>query len=142
MPVAAAHLTRDAFGEVEFSQLTPLKGLIKQFFSDRPWTTDDDRTLADVMGPGEGWWSHVLGGDFELEFGWRAGDFHIGLSPVAPGAEPAVPDTDEREGPIEHHDRAELLGETFGTPVIPEATPNPRTIRFVTGPIHTGPSRW
>ena len=32
--------------------------------------------------------------------------------------------------------------ETFGSPVVPEATPNPRTIRFVTGPIHTGPSRW
>ena len=142
VPAAAAHLTRDAFGEVAFSQLTSLKGLIKQFFSDRPWTTDDDRTLADVMGQGDGWWSHVLGGDFELEFGWRAGDFHIGLSPVAPGAEPAVPDTDEWEGPIELHDRAELLAETFGAAVIPEATPNPRTIRFVTGPIHTGPSRW
>ena len=24
----------------------------------------------------------------------------------------------------------------------PEATPNPRSIRFVTGPIHDGPSRW
>ena len=142
VPAAAAHLTRDAFGEIEFSQLTPLKGLIKQFFSDRPWTTDDDRALADVMGPGEGRWSHVLGGDFELEFGWRAGDFHIGLSPVAPGAKPATPDTDEREGPIEHQDRTELLDETFGSPVVPEATPNPRTIRFVTGPIHTGPSRW
>jgi HEAT repeat protein len=26
--------------------------------------------------------------------------------------------------------------------VVPEATPNPRTIRFVTPPIHDGPSRW
>ncbi len=26
--------------------------------------------------------------------------------------------------------------------MIPEATPNPRTIRFGTGPIQTGPSRW
>ena len=31
---------------------------------------------------------------------------------------------------------------TFDGAVTPEATPNPRTIRFVTGPIHDGPSRW
>ena len=31
---------------------------------------------------------------------------------------------------------------TFDGAVVPEATPNPRTIRFVTGPIHDGPSRW
>jgi hypothetical protein len=34
------------------------------------------------------------------------------------------------------------LDATFDGAVIPEATPNPRTIRFVTGPIHDGPSRW
>ena len=27
-------------------------------------------------------------------------------------------------------------------PVVPEATPNPRTIRFVTPTVHEGPSRW
>ncbi len=147
VPDAAAHLTRDALGQVEFSQLALLKGLIKQFFSDRPWTTDDAQALADLVGPGEGWWSHVLGGDFELEFGWRDGDFRLELSPAAHGAEPAEPDdsepdADEREDSIEHVDRVELMADTFATSVVPEATPNPRTIRFVTGPIHTGPSRW
>lgn len=147
VPDAAAHLTRDALGHVEFSQLAPLKGMIKQFFSDRPWTTDDDRTLADLMGPGAGWWSHVLGGDFEFEFGWRDGDFRIDLSPAARGAEPVAPaasepDAGEREDSIEHVGRAVLMADTFATSVVPEATPNPRTIRFVTGPIHTGPSRW
>ncbi|HEY5012435.1 MAG TPA: HEAT repeat domain-containing protein [Acidimicrobiia bacterium] len=33
-------------------------------------------------------------------------------------------------------------GETFAGPVVPEATPNPRTIRFVTPKVHEGPSRW
>ena len=143
VPDAAAHLTRDALGQVEFSQLAPLKGLIKQFFSDRPWTTDDDQALADLMGTGEGWWSHVLGADFELEFGWRDGRFRIELSPAASGAEPAAsePDAGERKDSIEHVGRLELA-DTFATSVVPEATPNPRTIRFVTGPIHTGPSRW
>ncbi len=31
---------------------------------------------------------------------------------------------------------------TFDGPVVPEATPNPRSIRFQVGPIHRGPSRW
>jgi hypothetical protein len=35
-----------------------------------------------------------------------------------------------------------MLGETFAEPVVPEATPNPRTIRFVMPPIHQGPSQW
>ena len=147
VPDAAAHLTRDALGHVEFSQLAPLKGLIKQFFSDRPWTTDDDQALADLMGTGEGWWSHVLGSDFELEFGWRDGHFRIELSAAPLGAELASPaasgtDVGERENSIEHVGRVELMADTFATAVVPEATPNPRTIRFVTGPIHTGPSRW
>ena len=35
-----------------------------------------------------------------------------------------------------------MAGESFDGPVVPEATPNPRTIRFITPPIHDGPSRW
>src|SRR5205807_3844759 len=35
-----------------------------------------------------------------------------------------------------------VRGETFAGPVVPEATPNPHTIRFITPPIHEGPSRW
>jgi hypothetical protein len=37
----------------------------------------------------------------------------------------------------ENHD----LAETFDGAVVPEATPSPRTIRFTTPPLHTGPSR-
>jgi hypothetical protein len=33
------------------------------------------------------------------------------------------------------------LAETFDGVVVPEATPSPRTIRFATPPLHTGPSR-
>ena len=38
--------------------------------------------------------------------------------------------------------RASMLEETFEGAVVPEATPNPRTIRFITGELHRGPSRW
>jgi hypothetical protein len=66
-----------------------------------------------VVGPGDGWWRHELDDDFGLEFGWREGVFRIELpSPERPGR------------------------------VVAEPTPNPRTMRFATGTIHDGPSRW
>lgn len=117
-PIAVSHLTRDALGTIDLSALAPVKGLLKRFFSDAPWRRPDDDGLASLVGPGKGWWRHDLDDDFVLEFGWRDGAFRI---------EPA---------------RRHELGETFGGPVVPEATPNPRTIRFVTPPIHEGPSRW
>ena len=64
----------------------------------------------------------TLDADTRFEFGWRDGAFRLDLGPErAPG---------------------DSLADTFAGEVIPEATPNPRTIRFVTGPIHEGPSRW
>ncbi|MCU1429017.1 MAG: hypothetical protein JWL83_3017 [Actinomycetia bacterium] len=116
-PAAVAHLTRDALGRIDFERLAPLKRLLKRFFSPEPWTAAEDGALADLVGPGDGWWQHDLDDGSRLEFGWRGGAFRIDLS-------------------------APSLDETFGGPVTPEATPNPRTIRFVTGPIHEGPSRW
>jgi hypothetical protein len=71
-----------------------------------------------LVGPGEGWWQHELDGGFDLAFGWRDGAFRIDVA------------------------RPSALDATFDGAVVPEATPNPRTIRFVTGPIHDGPSRW
>ncbi|MDQ1521471.1 MAG: Scaffold protein Nfu/NifU terminal [Actinomycetota bacterium] len=115
-PAAVVHLTRDALGRIDLEHLAPVKGLLKRFFSDASWSADDDRALADLVGPGSGWWHHDLDGGIRLEFGWQDGAFRIELSPS--------------------------LAETFDGSVVPEATPNPRTIRFVTGPIHEGPSRW
>ena len=117
-PVAVAHLTRDALGTIDLAALAPVKKLLKRFFSDERWTADDDEALAGLVGTGTGWWRRDLDDDVVLEFGWREGAFRMEPSP--------------------RHTRAE----TFAGPVVPEATPNPRTIRFVTPPIHDGPSRW
>jgi hypothetical protein len=117
-PVAVAHLTRDALGRIDLDRLAPLKAFLKRFFSDDSWAAVDDAALAELVGPGEGWWSHALEQDVRFEFGWRDGAFRLELT------------------------RGALLDDMFDGPVIPEATPNPRTIRFVTGPIHDGPSRW
>ena len=63
--------------------------------------------LAALVGAGDGWWRHELDNDLELEFGWRDGAFRI---------EPAP---------------RHMFGETFAGPVVPEATPNPRTGIFL-----------
>lgn len=117
-PAAVAHLTRDALGTIDFSVLAPVKKLLKRFFSAGPWTAADDDALADYVGTGEGWWRYALDDDFGIEFGWRAGAFRIELagSPDPGGAMPGS--------------------------VGAEATPNPRTMRFVTPSMHDGPSRW
>jgi hypothetical protein len=117
-PIAVVHLTRDALGSIGLANLGPVKQLLKRFFSAEAWTSDDDEALADLVGSGTGWWRYELDDDFRLEFGWREGAFRMELPERAVG------------------------GEMFAGPVVPEATPNPRTIRFVTPPIHEGPSRW
>jgi hypothetical protein len=117
-PNAVAHLTRDALGAIDFAALAPVKKLLKQFFSDEEWTAADDASLAALVGSGDGWWRHDLDDDYAIEFGWRDGSFRIDVT------------------------ARQLPGDPFAGPVVPEATPNPRTIRFVTPPIHDGPSRW
>ncbi len=117
-PAAVTHLTRDALGTIDFAALAPVKKLLKQYFSPEPWTATDEAAFADLVGTGTGWWHHELDDDFALEFGWRDGAFRMNV-----------------------HARG-TTDETFTGAVTPEATPNPRTIRFVTPPIHDGPSRW
>ena len=132
--MAVAHLTNDALGRIELDHLAPVKKLLKQFFSDAPWTSSDDEALADLVGPGNGWWRYDLDDAFNFAFGWHDGAFRLelsttdeaGSSPDEAEAQPAPP----------------ILDDAFAGSVVPEATPNPRTIRFITGPIHTGPSRW
>ena len=130
-PTAVAHLTRDALGTIEFANLAPVKTLLKRFFSAEPWTAADDDALAALVGPGAGWWRYELDDRFRFEFGWRDGAFRLELSPLGQ-------DTPTR---VKLGDAAGFAA-TFDGPVVPEATPNPRSIRFVTPPIHDGPSRW
>jgi hypothetical protein len=131
-PTAVTHLTRNALGRIELDRLAPVKGLLKRFFSDAAWTSRDDDELADLVESGDGWWEYDLDDGVTFAFGWRNGRFRLepAWSDVPRGAlAPAA-------GPTP------ILDETFAGAVVPEATPNPRTIRFVTGDIHTGASRW
>ena len=126
---AFAHLT-DAFTSLPFEALGPVKTLLKRYLSTGAWGTGEDDALAAAVGPGEGWWQRDLDADLTLEFGWDGGRFRVEVR-TASGAEPVVGQA------------ADPLHATFDGPVVPEATPNPRTIRFGFGhPVHEGPSRW
>ncbi len=130
-PEAIAHLTQDTLGTIAFEQLAPVKGLLKRFFSDAAWDPTADAELAALVGPGTGWWRYELMGGFGFEFGWRDGAFALDVQPPPDAVEA------EAAAPVGVLDDALFAGS-----VVPEATPNPRTIRFVTGPIHAGASRW
>jgi hypothetical protein len=130
---AVAHLARDALARIEFDHLAPVKSLLKQFFSDAPWATADDDALAALVGSGEGWWRHALDDEIEFAFGWNEDTFRLELARTA---------TASRSSDGSDACRPLVLGDSFAGTIVPEATPNPRTIRFVTGVIHTGSSRW
>ena len=128
--VAFGHLS-DAFTALPFEALGPTKALLKRFLSTAAWDPEDDSALAQVVGPGQGWWRRELDADLTLEFGWDEASFRVRLASTAEvdaqGEPPAV----------------DPLDASFDGPVVPEATPNPRTIRFgFAHRVHEGPSRW
>jgi hypothetical protein len=127
---AFGHLTTDCFLTLPLEAVGPTKALLKRFFSTQPWGPADDDALAAAVGTGEGRWRRALDDDVVLDYGWDDGRFGVSLSAsdAAPAPAPAQ--------------AGDLLSDTFDGPVVPEATPNPRTIRFQVGPLHDGPSRW
>jgi hypothetical protein len=138
--VVARGLTVKAFGlltpavtalGLSLEALGPVKQLQKRFFSDVPWTRDDDEALADAIGPGvDDLARHELEPGLTLMWGWADGRFRLRVT----SDEPVVPPADD---PATSTD----LGELFESVVVPEATPSPRTIRFATPPLHAGPGR-
>ena len=57
--------------------LTPVKQLLKRFFSDEAWGAADDDELARVVGPGHGSGRHELAPDLALVWGWDSGRFSL-----------------------------------------------------------------
>lgn len=125
---AVAALTRDALSELPFEALAPTKALLKRFFSAEEWGPDHDEALAAAIGPGEGRWTEALEDDLTMAFGWDGGRFRLRVE-ASDGAASA-------QAPV-----APSLESTFAGPIAPEATPNPRTIVFRTGPLHQEESR-
>jgi len=149
--VAAAfgHLT-DAFTELPFEALGPTKSLLKRFFSTAPWGPDDDAALAAAVGPGEGQWERALDPDLTVVFGWDVRGFGVEVRASDEVVEAAgVGEVRQRlEDPARHSgpdlpNADDRLGASLDGPVVPEATPSPRTIRFAVGRSLTdGASHW
>ena len=80
--------------------LGPVKQLQKRFFSDAPWTADDDEALADTFGPGvEGTSSFELEPGLTLWWGWEDGRFRLRVASDEPAS------GDERVGRRRTHRR-------------------------------------
>ena len=131
--VAQRGLTPSAVGaliplmtDVDFEALGQVKALLRRFFSDGPWTAPDAASLVRAVGPpsaGDTIVRKRLDGDLTLIAGWVDGAFVIdvevevdGSSRSEDGGSSAAPD----------------LERTFAYRVVPEPTPNPRTLRFAT----------
>jgi len=144
VPAAVAAMTAQAFGHLPFEAMGPTKALLKRFFSPRRWDADDDEALADAVGPGTGWWAEPLDAGISLEFGWEGSRFRLRATTTRPespaGAHLAAGD-DGGPSASPAESAAPSLEATFEGPIAPEATPNPRTIVFRTGPLHAGDSR-
>lgn len=115
--------------------LAPVKQHLKRFFSDSPWTEADDDALADLVGDGTGGGEHELAPGLTLAWRWPGGRFRLRIERAARDAD------DPWAADVHDSPEATDLEATFDGPVVPEATPSPRTIRFATAAIHGGPSR-
>lgn len=115
---ASNHLTEDLYHSLEFSDLVAVKNLLKRFFSAQPWGDDDADRLAMLITRNveetNGWFEHDLGAGMTLLHGFDAGVYRLWA-------------TGTSESPASVFDRV------FAGPVQPEATPNPRHVRFVLG---------
>lgn len=126
---AVTALTVRALSDLPLESLGPTKALLKRFFAEQAWGPSEDEALAAAVGPGEGRWREQLDEDLVLDFGWVDGRFRVCVDgPVAEAGRPNRSGTD-------------ALAASFEGDIVPEATPNPRTLAFRTGPISDGGSR-
>ena len=114
---ASGHLTDEVASKLEFHELVAFKSLLKRFFSAAPWSDADVAKLADLVTPhlaSDDWWEHDLGSGITMAHGIRDGGYVLWATG---GAE---------SGPS-------LFDRVFSGPVIPEATPHPRKVKFNIG---------
>ncbi len=116
--IASDLLTSDLYTQIEFSDLVAVKNLLKKFFSAQPWgdaeVTRLDEILRRNVAEHSGWFEHELGEGISLLHGFVDGGYRLWVS----GGQTA---------------EASIFDRVFSGPVQPEATPNPRHVRFVIG---------
>jgi len=121
---ASGYLTSDVAMGLPFEVLGPFKQLLLRFFSTEPWTAQHAEELSRLVAPHleEGWWEHDLGGGIALQHGIREDRYVLWVT----GASAPAPSIFDR---------------VFEGPVVPEATPHPRKVKFTIGGS-PAPGRW
>lgn len=115
---ASEYLTEEVAMGLEFHELVPFKTLLKMFFSAAPWTEEDAARLSDLVvssDAAEGWWEHDLGEGLTLAHGFRGGRYELWATGAGAGSS------------------GSLFDRAFAGPVVPEATPHPRKVKFNIG---------
>ena len=135
---AVERVSRQSFGRMPITLVDRARAQLRRFFSEGPWTVEDDAGLSGVVGPGEGWTDEELAPGIRLSYGWRFGSFKIDVqADDEPEAASANGATDAAPAPVvPPHERT--LGDTFEEFVIIEAGRTPTELRFATGPIMGG----
>jgi hypothetical protein len=113
---ASAYLTQDVAMSLPFETLGPFKTLLRRFFSPMSWSQADAEALSDLVTPhvANGWWEHDLGSGLTLAHGINADQYELWI----------------RGGGVE---APSIFTRVFDGPVVPEATPHPRKVKFNTG---------
>lgn len=136
---AVERVARSSFTRLPITLVDRARGQLRRFFSEGPWSVEDDAGLSGLVGPGEGWTEEALAPGIKLAFGWRGGNFKVDVEAEEPPAGAAV--ADEPVQVLPEHERT--LGDTFEEFVVIEAGRNPAELRFATGPGTTrSPGRY
>ena len=132
--LAVERIARTSLHRMPITLVDRARSQLGRFFSEAPWTVEDDAGLSAIIGPGEGWMREELAPGLRIEYGWRGGTFRIDLDadPAAPGPNGAAATIDAKPSPFPEHERT--LGDTFEDYVVIEVGRNPAELRFATGP--------
>jgi hypothetical protein len=130
---AAERVVRVALTQLPVPLVPRATSQLRRFFSEGPWSADDDAALSAAVGPGRDWFEEELDPELALGFGWRAGTFRVEVRYTpADDAEPG------REHARSTGLRPRTLGDTFEDTVVLETGSEPAELRFGLGPA-TGP---
>ncbi|HEV7525773.1 MAG TPA: HEAT repeat domain-containing protein [Acidimicrobiia bacterium] len=134
---AVERVSRNSFGRMPITLVDRARAQLRRFFSEGPWTVEDDAGLSGVVGPGDGWTEDELAPGIRVSYGWRFGSFKV---EIQADPEPEAPDAigaDAAPAPIvPPHERT--LGDTFEEFVLIEPGRNPNELSFATGPVRGG----
>lgn len=131
-PVAVERIARTSFGKMPITLVDRARAHLGRFFSEAPWSVEDDAALSALVGPGEGWNQEDLAPGIRVEYGWRGGNFKVDVDADEPSDDDAAAAGDDTPSPLLEHERS--LGDTFEEFMVMESGRHPAELRFSTGP--------